>query len=75
MAPEELKELRAQLDAYLKAGQYARSPFGAGVLFARKKDVSLCLCIDFVLTCIEYAFVLTIAMNKITLKYKYIAAH
>ena len=47
--------------AYLQAGQIepARSHFGAGVLFARKKDGILRLCIDYP------------ALNNITLKDKY----
>ena len=49
MAPEEERELRVQLNKYLASGQIepARSPFGAGVLFARKKDGTLRLCIDY----------------------------
>ena len=40
LSPAEDAELQKQLTAYLAAGQIepARSPFGAGVLFARKKD-------------------------------------
>ena len=61
MAPAEDAELKKQLDAYLAAGQIepAQSPFGAGVLFARKKDGSLRLCIDYR------------ALNAITVKDKY----
>lgn len=49
MAPLEEKELWDQLQAYLKDGKIepAQSPFGAGVLFARKKDGTLRLCIDY----------------------------
>ena len=49
MAPAEDLELKKQLDAYLKADQIepAKSPFGAGVLFARKKDGAMRLCIDY----------------------------
>ena len=49
MAPLEEKELWTQLQAYLKDGKIepAQSPFGAGVLFARKKDGTLRLCIDY----------------------------
>ena len=59
--PAEEIELKRQLGAYLQAGQIepARSPFGAGVLFARKKDGSLRLCIDYR------------ALNNITIKDKY----
>ena len=53
--------MRKQLDVYLSAGQIepARSPYGAGVLFAQKKDGTKRLYIDYR------------ALNKITLKYKY----
>ena len=61
MSPAEEIELKTQLDGYLAAGQIepARSPFGAGVLFAKKKDGSLRLCIDYR------------ALNKITVNDKY----
>ena len=61
LSPAEDAELKKQLDAYLKAGQVepARSPFGAGVLFARKKDGSMRMCIDYR------------ALNNITQKDKY----
>ena len=61
LSPAEDLELRTQLTAYLQAGQLekARSPYGAGVLFARKKDGSFRLCIDYR------------ALNKITRKDKY----
>ena len=60
--PAEEIELKRQLEAYLQAGQIepSRSLFGAGVLFARKKDGSLRLCIDYR------------ALNNITLKDKYL---
>ena len=60
-SPAEEKELKSQLDAYLQAGQIepAKSPFGAGVLFARNKDDTLRLCIDYR------------AINNITQKDKY----
>ena len=47
--PEELAELKKQIDEYLAAGwiEPSRSPYGAGVLFARKKDGGLMLCIDY----------------------------
>ena len=49
MSPEEYKELKAQLDQYLADGyiEPARSAYGAGTLFARKKDGGLHLCIDY----------------------------
>ena len=61
MAPAEDLELKKQLDAYKKAEQIepATSPFGAGVLFARKKDGSMRLCIDYR------------GLNNITVKDKY----
>ena len=61
MSPDEDRELRAQLEKYRAAGQIepANSPFGAGVLFARKKDNTLRLCIDYR------------ALNKITVKDRY----
>ena len=61
MSPSEEVELRKQIAVYLAAGQIepARSPFGAGVLFAQKKDGTKRLCIDYR------------ALNKLTLKDKY----
>ena len=49
MSPLEDKELKKQLDEYKANGwiEPARSPFGAGVLFARKHDGKLRLCIDY----------------------------
>ena len=49
MAPEEMKELKAQLEELMEKG-YIRprvSLWGAPVLFVLKKDGSLCLCIDY----------------------------
>ena len=47
LSAEEEIQLKRQLEAYLQAGQIepARSTFGAGVLFARKNDGTLRLCI------------------------------
>jgi len=61
MAPLEEKELWNQLQTYLHDGKIepAKSPFGAGVLFARKKDGGMRLCIDYR------------GLNYITIKDKY----
>ncbi|KAL5831624.1 hypothetical protein ACOSQ4_016978 [Xanthoceras sorbifolium] len=49
MAPPELEELRKQLKDLLDAGyiQPSKAPYGAPVLFQRKKDGSMRLCIDY----------------------------
>ncbi|KAA0041960.1 reverse transcriptase [Cucumis melo var. makuwa] len=49
MAPPELAELRKQLDELLNAEfiRPAKAPYGAPVLFQKKKDGSLRLCIDY----------------------------
>ncbi|KAH9722467.1 Endonuclease [Citrus sinensis] len=61
MAPPELEELRRQLKDLLDAGYIrpSKAPFGAPVLFQKKKDGSLWMCIDYR------------ALNKITIKNKY----
>lgn len=61
MAPPELAELRRQLKELLNAGfiRPSKDPFGAPVLFQKKKDGSLRMCIDYR------------ALNKITVKNKY----
>ena len=48
MAPAELRELKAQLEELLSKGfiRPSISPWGAPVLFVKKKDGSLRLCID-----------------------------
>ena len=49
MAPAELKELKEQLRDLLEKGfiRPNMSPWGAPVLFVRKKDGSLRMCIDY----------------------------
>ena len=49
MAPVELQELRVQLQEILDKGfiRSSTSPWGAPVLFAKKKDKTLRLCIDY----------------------------
>jgi hypothetical protein len=49
MAPAELRELKVQLEELLEKGfiRPSTSPWGAPVLFVRKKDGSLRLCIDY----------------------------
>ena len=61
MAPPELEELQRQLKDLLDAGYIhpSKAPFGAPVLFQKKKDGSLRICIDYR------------ALNKITIKNKY----
>ncbi|KAF8024618.1 hypothetical protein BT93_F1709 [Corymbia citriodora subsp. variegata] len=61
MAPPELEELRRQLKELLDAGyiQPSKSPFGAPVLFQKKHNGSLRMCIDYR------------ALNKLTVKNKY----
>ncbi|MDV3190830.1 MAG: hypothetical protein Q8838_02920, partial [Candidatus Phytoplasma australasiaticum] len=61
IAPEELKELKEQLkDLFEKVFfQPSTSPWGAPILFVRKKDGSLRMCIDYR------------QLNKVTIKNKY----
>ncbi|XP_070029791.1 uncharacterized protein [Nicotiana sylvestris] len=61
MAPAELKELKVQLKDLLDKGfiRPSVSPWGAPILFVRKKDGSLRMCIDFR------------QLNKVTIKNKY----
>ena len=61
MAPPELAELRKQLDELLNAGfvRPAKAPYGAPVLFQKKNDGSMRLCIDYH------------ALNKITVRNRY----
>ncbi|XP_027155850.1 uncharacterized protein LOC113756359 [Coffea eugenioides] len=61
MAPAELKELKIQLQDLLEKGfvKESDSPWGAPVLFVKKKDESLRLCIDYR------------GLNEVTIKNKY----
>ena len=61
MAPAELTELKEQLRDLLEKGfiRPSTSPWGAPVLFVRKKDGSLRMCIDYR------------QLNKVTIKNKY----
>ncbi|BBG96903.1 transposable element gene [Prunus dulcis] len=61
MAPLELEQLRKQLKQLLDAGyiQPSKAPYGAPVLFQKKREGTLRLCIDYR------------ALNKVTIKNKY----
>ncbi|WMV50937.1 hypothetical protein MTR67_044322 [Solanum verrucosum] len=61
MAPAELKELKEQLKDFLDKGfiRPSISPWGAPVLFVKKKNGSLRMCIDYR------------QLNKVTIKNKY----
>jgi hypothetical protein len=61
MSPTELDELKKQLDELSKAGfiQPSKSPFGAPILFVKKKDGTMRMCIDYR------------ALNGITIKNSY----
>ena len=61
MAPAELRELKEQLKDLLEKGfiRPSMSPWGAPVLFVRKKNGSLRMCIDYR------------QLNKVTIKNKY----
>ena len=61
LSPVELAEIRRQLDSYLAKGWVhpSCSPYGAPVLFARKADGSLHMCVDYR------------ALNQQTVKDKY----
>ncbi|KAF5801008.1 putative nucleotidyltransferase, Ribonuclease H [Helianthus annuus] len=61
LAPTEMNELRTQLDELLAKGfiRPSSSPWGAPVLFVKKKDGSMRLCIDYR------------ELNKVTIKNRY----
>ena len=61
MAPAELKELKVQLHELLDKGfiRPSVSPWGAPILFVKKKDGSMRLCIDYR------------ELNKVTVKNRY----
>ena len=61
MALVELQELRVQLQELLDKGfiRPGTSPWGAPVLFAKKKDKNLRLCIDY------------LQLNRVTIKNRY----
>jgi hypothetical protein len=61
MAPVELKELKEQLQELLDRGfiHPSMSPWGAPVLFVKKKDGSMQMCIDYQ------------ELNRVTVKNKY----
>ncbi|KAJ0565465.1 putative nucleotidyltransferase, Ribonuclease H [Helianthus annuus] len=61
LAPTEMKELRTQLDELLAKGfiKPNSSPWGAPLLFVKKKDGSMRLCIDYR------------ELNKVTIKNRY----
>ncbi|GLT69310.1 hypothetical protein SLA2020_414690 [Shorea laevis] len=61
MAPAKLKELKVQLQQLLNKGfiRPSSSPWGAPVLFVKKKDRTLRICIDYR------------QLNKVTIKNKY----
>jgi len=65
MAPKELEELKKQLQELLDKGliQPSVSPWGGPVLFVKKKDGSLRLCIDYQ------------EINRVTVKNKYPLPH
>ena len=61
MAPAELRELKAQLQELLGKGfiRPSASPWGAPVLFVKKKEESFRMCIDYR------------QLNKVSIKNKY----
>ena len=61
MSPAELDELKVQLQELINSGfiQPSKSPYGAPVLFVKKKDGSMRMCIDYR------------ELNRITIKNRY----
>jgi hypothetical protein len=61
MSPTELSELKTQLEEMVKSGfiQPSKSPFGAPILFVKKKDGTMRMCVDYR------------ALNEITVKNSY----
>ena len=49
MSPAELREVKSQIEELLSKGwiQPSKSPYGAPILFVRKKDGSLRMCVDY----------------------------
>jgi hypothetical protein len=65
MPPNELVELKTQLDELLQKGliRPSSSPWGFLAIFVKKKDQSLCMCIDYR------------PLNAVTIKSKYPLSH